>query len=141
MMTQSLTKNWVLTLAVAVAVGLPLVAVAKTVSGKVVSVSHQKVTVNNVVLDKVEVTVDSCAPNTGLVTVNYSPATVSEVTALGHLFDQKIMSARTPNMPQQAMINGYGVFWTDDTNRVLRTGILGHGVDCAKAAELVKQFP
>lgn len=112
----------------------------KVVAGKVVAVSHEKVTVNTTVLDKITVTVDSCDARGTLKTVHYSPATVSDRTALGHLFDQNETSGRTPNMEAQQQANGFGLFWVDDSNRVLRTGIMGHNVDCKNISGFVSQF-
>src|SRR5690348_3233811 len=91
----------------------------KYVAGKIVNVSHEKITVppNNVVLDKITVSVDSCDARGGpLKTVIYAPATVSDRTALGHLFDQDLQSARTANMERQNQPNGFGVFWVDESN-------------------------
>jgi hypothetical protein len=110
------------------------------VSGKVVAVSHEKTTVNNVVLDKITVTVESCEQRGALKTVHYSPATVSDRTVLGHLFQQNAASAITPNMPAQQQFNGYGLFWVDATQRVLRTGILGHGQSCPNVPGFLSQF-
>src|SRR5690349_16151693 len=67
---------------------------AGPVAGKVVAVSHEKVNVNNAWLDKVTVTVDSCAARGTLKTVHYLPATVSDRTALGHLFQNDLTHAR-----------------------------------------------
>lgn len=110
------------------------------VAGKVVNVSHEKVKINNKWLDKVEVTVQSCTKQGALDTVHYSPATVTDLAALGHLFDQNIHSARTYNNFKQKQINGYGVFWVDANKRVTRTGILGAGVGCAQVPDFLKQF-
>jgi hypothetical protein len=116
------------------------VAMPKYVAGKIVSVSHEKVTVNNIVLDKITVGVDNCSARGSIVTVNYLPATVSDRTALGHLFEQNILSARTANMEKQQRPNGFGLFWVDENNRVLRTGILGEMVDCNMVPQLARQF-
>lgn len=114
----------------------------KYVAGRIVNVSQEKVTVNTAVLDKITVSVESCDARGGaLKSVFYAPATVSDRTALGHLFDQDIQSARTPNMETQHQPNGFGIFWVDDTGRVLRTGILGANVDCNLVPALVNQFP
>ncbi len=128
-------------LAMAAAGLLAGAAHAANVAGKIVSVSHEKVNVNNVWLDKISVTVDSCdAPGT-LVTVQYSPATTSDRAALGHLFDQNITSARTADLKAQQMPNGYGVFWVDANNRVLRTGLLGSPLNCSHVQKIIQQFP
>ena len=134
----NIMKSAVAALAVASLAGS---ALAAQVAGKVVAVSHEKVQVGTAWHDKISVTVDSCdAPGT-LVTVTYAPATVSDRTALGHLFDQDLTSARTANMKAQNMPNGYGIFWVDATNKVLRTGLLGSPADCSHVPQLVKQFP
>ena len=111
-------------------------------AGKGVAVAHEKVNVNNRWLDKISVTVDSCQSRGVLKTVYYLPATVSDRTALGHLFEQDLQSARTANMehqPQQHP-NGFGVFWTDAQGRILRTGLLGHQAGCADVPHVLSQF-
>lgn len=113
----------------------------KHVAGKIVAVSHEKVNINNTWPDKVSVMVDNCdAPGT-LKTVYYSPATVSDMAALGHLFDENIHSAETAIVPMQSNANGFGLFWLDANDNVLRTGILGDKMDCAAAKALLNQFP
>jgi hypothetical protein len=125
---------------------LPSVAQAQAtppiiVSGKVVNVGHEKVSVNNVWLDKVTVTVESCEARGALKTVHYSPASISDRTVLGHLFSENIHSADSMSMEAQQQTSGYGIFWVDQNQRVLRTGILGHNVDCKNVQGLVSQFP
>jgi hypothetical protein len=111
------------------------------VAGKIVAVAHEKVNVNNQWLDKISVTVDSCDARGTLKTVQYFPATVSDRTALGHLFEQNLHSARTANMErQQQQPNGFGVFWVNAQNQVLRTGLLGHQVGCNDVNQALKQF-
>ncbi len=110
------------------------------VAGKIVNVSHEKVKVGNAWQDKVGVTVDSCAAPGKLETVWYAPGTDSSRTALGHLFDEGIMSAHTPDMKQQQMSNGYGVFWVDGNNTIQRTGILGARLDCGTVPAILQQF-
>lgn len=113
----------------------------KTVAGKVVKVTHHKVKVDTQWLDQVDVTVDSCAAPGQLVTVSYSPASISDRAALGHLFEEDLQSARTPDMKAQQLPNGYGLFWVDAANRVQRTGLLGSKLDCAAVPALIQQFP
>lgn len=113
---------------------------ADIVAGKVAAVEHEKIQVNNAWLDKVSVTVESCKQPGALEVVEYSPASIGDQTALGHLFDHDIHHARTPNMRQQQMPNGYGIFWVDANKKVQRTGLLGHQVDCSHVQALVDQF-
>lgn len=132
-----------LTLIAVAAVSMPAFAQKPPayVAGKVVAVAHEKVNVNNQWLDKISVTIDSCDARGTLKTVQYFPATVSDRTALGHLFEQDLQSARTPNMErQQQQPNGFGVFWVDAQNHVLRTGLLGHQVGCADVSKALSQF-
>lgn len=110
------------------------------VAGKIVSVSHEKVMVNNQSQDQITVTVESCQVPGQLKSVVYSPATVSDRTALGALYDETLTSARTANMAKQQMVNGFGLFWVDANNRVTRTGILGAKMDCSVVPSLLKQF-
>lgn len=115
----------------------------KHVAGKVVAVSHEKVKVGEQWLDQVKVKVDSCKARGTLEEVVYAPARISDLTALGHLAEQDVQHARTANIetpPQSASINGFGLFWVDDNNRVLRTGLLGHNVDCRLVPQLLQQF-
>jgi hypothetical protein len=121
---------------------LPAVAqpAPSVVAGKVVAVSHEKTNVNNQWLDKVSVTVDSCSARGTLKTVHYAPASISDRTALGHLFEQDLNSARTANMERQQQPNGFGIFWVDAEGRVLRTGLLGHQVGCNDINHALSQF-
>lgn len=112
----------------------------KHVAGKVVAVSHEKVNVNNQWLDQIKVKVASCANKNMLEEVVYSPATVSDRTALGHLFEEDLTHARTANLEAQQQINGHGLFWVDANNHVLRTGLLGHNVDCRNVPQLLQLF-
>ena len=110
------------------------------VAGKIVNVSHEKVQVNQKWLDKMSVTVESCQEPGTLKTVHYTPGFDSDRSALGHLFDQDIQSAYTPDMPKQQLPNGYGVFWTNEDNKVLRTGLLGSKLDCRAVPSMLQQF-
>ena len=113
----------------------------KTVGGKVVAVSHEKVQVNTQWLDQIRVKVESCAARGTLEEVVYSPATVSDRTALGHLFNEDLNQARAMTMDTpQRQINGYGLFWVDAANKVLRTGVLGSDIDCGQVPRLIQQF-
>ncbi|MBK8189294.1 MAG: hypothetical protein IPK79_02480 [Vampirovibrionales bacterium] len=126
--------------AMALAQAPPAAAPPKTVAGKVVKVAHQKVKVGAQWLDQISVTVDACATPAQQATVVYSPATVSDRTALGHLFEENLQSALSPDMKQQQMPNGYALFWVDANNIVQRTGILGSKVDCNAVPSLIQQF-
>ncbi len=110
------------------------------IAGKVASVSHQKVKVGQSWLDKISVTVDSCMTPGKLETVHYTPSIDSDRTALGHLFNEDVQSARTANMVKQKLPNGFGVFWVDQANKVLRTGILGSKMDCGIVPSILQQF-
>ncbi|MGE0201633.1 MAG: hypothetical protein AB7P76_11770 [Candidatus Melainabacteria bacterium] len=113
------------------------------VAGKVVAVSHEKVKVNEAWLDQIKVKVDSCRQPGKIEEVIYSPARVSDTTALGHLFDADLQHAWAVMMdkaPPQRQINGIGVFWVDANNHVQRTGLLGNDVDCSRVPALLGQF-
>ncbi len=131
-------------LLLALSVVLPSVAqqAPSAVAGKVVAVSHEKVNVNNQWLDKISVTVDSCDARGTLKTAYYLPATISDRTALGHLLQQDLDSARTANMEhqQQQQPNGFGIFWVDPQGRITRTGLLGHQVGCNDVSRALSQF-
>lgn len=118
----------------------PSFAENKVVAGKVVAVSEEKITANGKTFDQVTVSVEACDANGALKTVIYSPITISDRSALGHLFDQNLHSDRTANMPKQHQTNGFGMFWVDDKSIVHRTGILGSQVDCAMVPQLGSQF-
>jgi len=112
----------------------------KHVAGKVVAVSQEKVqTAPNQWADQIKVKVDSCQQRGKIEEVVYSPATISDRTALGHLFEENYTSAWTPLMEAQQTIGGYGLFWVDDANKVLRTGFLGSNVDCKAVPTLLQQ--
>lgn len=113
---------------------------AGEVAGKIVAVRYQKVTINKVVHDKVTVVVDDCLKPGQLTEVFYNPATITDLAVLGHLFDETIQSARTPNMPKQQMYNGHGVFWVDNAGNVKRAGLLGNPIECSKMGPIVQQF-
>ncbi len=110
------------------------------VAGKVANVSHEKVKVGESWLDKISVTVESCQTPGQLKTVHYTPGTDSDRTALGHLFEEDVQSARTANMVKQKLPNGFAVFWIDQANKVLRTGILGSKMDCRVVPSILQQF-
>jgi len=113
----------------------------KTVAGKVVAVSHEKVQVNNQWLDQIKVKVESCAKQGALEEVVYSSATVSDRAVLGQLFDGTFHQARAMTMDApQRQVNGYGLFWVDAANKVQRTGVLGADMDCAQVPKLIQQF-
>jgi hypothetical protein len=110
------------------------VAMAKDVSGKVVGVFVEPVTVNNRVLDKVSVTVSSCQGG-GLQTVSYLPGLVSEDNALGFLFNQQTQAARAAVTKNQYMnmVSGHVSFVADDkTNTVQKTTFWGYNWECGK---------
>lgn len=112
----------------------------KLIAGKVVAVSHEKVTLNNLWFDKITVTVDRCDARGALATVHYAPGTVSDRTALGHLLPQNMGLAQMPNMERQQQPNGFGLFWTDANGRILRTGIMGSQLGCNDVPRLSQQF-
>ena len=119
---------------------MSLSAYAGEVAGKIAAVRHEKVTVNKQVLDKVTVVVDDCLKPGQLTEVYYNPATISDLTVLGHLFDETTQSARTANMPKQQMFNGHGLFFVDEQGTVQRAGLLGHPISCNQISQLVQQF-
>ncbi len=127
-------------LVLALSVSSGLLANAGEVAGKIAAVRHEKITVNKQVLDKVTVVVDDCLKPGQLTEVFYNPATISDLTVLGHLFDETVQSARTANMPKQQMFNGHGLFFVDDKGIVQRAGLLGNPVSCAQISQLVQQF-
>lgn len=129
-------------LALSTSVAMAQQPLPKHVAGKVIAVSQEKVqTAPNQWADQIKVKVDSCQQRGKIEEVVYNPATISDRTALGHLFEENHTSAWTPliEVQQSASIGGYGLFWVDDSNKVLRTGILGSGVDCKAVPTLLQQ--
>ncbi len=113
-----------------------------TIGGKVVNVSHEKITLpNKTVADKVSVTIDPCdAPGT-LKTLTYNPSTVSDRHTLGFLYEANLNQARSPFMTKpQPQVNGFGLFWVDANNHISRSGFLGHNVGCGQVNQLTGQF-
>ena len=113
------------------------------VAGKIAAVSHEKVKVKEHWMDQVKVKVDSCTQPGQLQEVIYNPGRISDRTALGHLFEANIHQAHQAlmNKPQpQRQMNGFGIFWIDQNNHVLRSGFLGNNVDCGAVPALLQQF-
>lgn len=140
-MFQQLTRASLAAVLVAAAsTSLAFAEFPKHVAGKIVNVTHEHVKVNTAWLDQVTVTVDACVPPNQLVTVKYAPGTISDLDALGHLFDEDIHSAKTHADYKNQAPNGFGIFWLDQNDFVTRTGLLGYKMDCANVPDMLNQF-
>ncbi len=112
------------------------------IGGKIVNVSHEKITLaNKTVADKVSVTIDPCTTPGQLKTLTYNPSTVSDRHTLGFLYEANLNQARSPFMTKpQPQVNGFGLFWVDTNNHISRSGFLGHNVGCGQIGSLSGQF-
>lgn len=117
-----------------------LTATAEVVAGKVVAVSHQKVTAGSQTLDKVSVTVEPCNARGTQKTMAFAPSGVHDRNALGQLFMESYQHAVMPNMEAQQISNGYGVFWVDANGTIQRSGWLGAHENCASANQFEPLF-
>jgi hypothetical protein len=113
-----------ITLLVLPACLLPAVAQAREISGKVVAVFTEPVTINQKVLDKVSVTVASC-PTGKYETVVYSPGSVSEDNALGFLFEHSVQHGRAAVTKNQFMnmVNGHMTFTVPDNGTTVQKAV------------------
>jgi hypothetical protein len=111
-------------LATAMLMVLPALAQAREITGKVVAVFTEPVTVNQKVLDKVSVTVASC-PTGKYETVVYSPGSVSEDNALGFLFEHSVQHGRAAVTKNQFMnmVNGHMTFTVPDTGTTVQKAV------------------
>lgn len=119
----------------ALAVSAP--TMAKEVSGKVVAVYHEKVTVNNKVLDKISSTVRSCEPGNPFVTVNYSPGALSDDNAYGYIYNHLLNAARAAVTKSQYInsVSGHVTFTTNDSNTVSKTKFWGYNWECGRSLD------
>lgn len=117
----------------ALAVGLTSVALAKEVSGKVVAVYYEPVTINNKTMDKIAATVQFCGTGQ-FETVTYSPGAVSDDNSLGYLFTHLANHARSTSTKNQYMnaVQGYATFVTNDQNVVQKTTFWGYNWECGR---------
>ena len=112
-----------------------LAAEGREVSGKVVAVYHEPVTVNAKVLDKVSVTVDaSCASPSRYETVSYAPGAVSEDNHLGFLFRDLAVAARGMVQKNQFMnsVSGHVTLQVNEQNTVQKTTFWGYNWECGR---------
>ncbi len=117
----------------ALAVGITSAALAKEVSGKVVAVYYEPVTVNNKTMDKISATVQSCGTGQ-FETVTYTPGAVSDDNSLGYLFTHLANHARSTSTRNQYMnaVQGYATFVTTDQNVVQKTTFWGYNWECGR---------
>jgi hypothetical protein len=105
---------------------------AREITGKVVAVFVEPVTVNTKVLDKVSVTVAAC-PSGKYETVVYSPGNVSDDNSLGFLFEHQVNSARAAITKNQYMnmVSGHATFVVPDNGTtVQKTTFWGYNWEC-----------
>lgn len=112
---------------------------ASDVTGKVVAVYHESVQVNQKWLDKVSVTIDTCAPNQvpggQFATFSYSPGAVADDNALGFLFRDHANAARQTISKNQYMtvVGGHVTLAVNDQNKqIQKTTFWGHNWECGR---------
>lgn len=120
-------------LGMALVCGATLPAAARDITGKVVAVFHEPVVVNAKTLDKVSVTVNSCASGQWE-TFSYSPGVVSDDNSLGFLFTDLANSARLMVSKSQYMntVSGHVTLAVNEQNVVQRTTFWGYNWECGR---------
>lgn len=133
------TLRFVAGLACACALTTP--ALAYEVSGKVLAVYHEPVTINTKVLDKVSVTISSCNPAGQLETLSYPAGVVSDDNSLGFIYSQLATASHTPNVktPYMNMVNGYVTLVVNDAKVVQKTTFWGYNWECGKNIDTATQ--
>ena len=132
-------------LASALVLTLVPLAEAKEVTGKVLAVYYEPVTINNKVFDKVSVTVQACQPSpTPLVTAYYLPGSVSDDNSLGYLFNHHAIAARSNVMKNQYMNSVSGhvtLVINDQTQAIQKTTFWGYNWECGRDIEPGNRMP
>jgi len=115
---------------------LMLPALARDITGKVVAVYLEPVTVNSKVMDKVSVSVKSCATGQWE-TVSYSPGYVSDDNSLGYLYNNLANAARSMVTKNQYMssVSGHVTLAVNEQNVVQKTTFWGYNWECGQDAE------
>ena len=123
-------------LGLALAISIAPCALAKEVTGKVIAVFHEPVTVNAKTLDKVSATVLSCGTNT-METVSWSAGSLADDNSLGYLFNHLANHARSTSTKNQYMnsVMGHATFVTNDQNVVQKSTFWGYNWECGKNIE------
>ncbi|MCA9806463.1 MAG: hypothetical protein KC476_00780 [Cyanobacteria bacterium HKST-UBA06] len=113
---------------------LTLPVLAKEVTGKVVAVYHEKVTVDKKVLDKVSVTVRDCAQGGQYTTVHYPAGTISDENHNGGVYNLLNMANRQAETKSQYMnsVGGHVTFTTNDDLLVSKTRFWGYNWECGR---------
>jgi hypothetical protein len=118
---------------------------AKEVTGKVLAVYHEPITLNNKVFDKVSVTVHACSPSpTQLVTASYAPGSVSDDNSLGYLFNHQAIAARSSSSRNQFMNSVSGhitLLINDQTQLIEKTTFWGYNWECGRNIEKATTAP
>ena len=118
------------------ACGMILPAVARDVSGKVVAVYLEPVTVNNKVLDKVSVSMKNCASGQWE-TFAYSPGYVSDENSLGYLYNNLANAARSMVTKNQYMnsVSGHVTLVVNEQKAIQKTTFWGYNWECGQDVE------
>ena len=120
-------------LGIMLAGSLVLSASARDITGKVIAVYHEPVVVNTKTLDKVSVTVNSCASGQWE-TYSYSPGLVSDDNSLGFLYRDLTNAGRLAVMKNQFMnmVSGHVTLAVNDQNTIVKTTFWGYNWECGR---------
>ena len=113
-------------------------AQAREISGKVLAVFHESVSVNNRWLDKISVTINSCNPAGQWETVSYSPGVLSNENSLGFLYGEMAGAAHSVVMktPYLNSVSGYVTLAVNDQNVVQKTTFWGYNWECGRNVDI-----
>jgi len=111
-------------------------AQAKDITGKVVAVYHEPVTVNGKTLDKVSVSLSNCATGQWE-TFSYSPGGVSDDNSLGFLYRDLANAGRSMVSKSQYMtsVSGHATLVVNEQNVIQKTTFWGYNWECGKDIE------
>jgi hypothetical protein len=128
-----LNKIAISLLGIMLASGFALPASARDISGKVVAVYEEPVTLNAKTWDKVSVTVNNCATNQWE-TVSYSPGNIADDNSLGFLFNDLANAARSMVSKTQYMnsVSGHVTLTVNEQNVVQKTMFWGYNWECGQ---------
>lgn len=120
-------------LGVVLACGLAMPAQARDITGKVVAVYLEPVTVNTKVMDKVSVSVRDCTTGQWE-TASYSPGYVSDDNSLGFLYNNLANAARSMVTKNQFMssVSGHVTLAVNENKVIQKTTFWGYNWECGQ---------
>jgi hypothetical protein len=120
-------------LGIILAYGFMMPAQARDITGKVMAVYLEPVTVNTKVMDKVSVSVKDCATGQWE-TASYSPGYVSDDNSLGFLYNNLANAARSMATRNQFMnsVSGHVMLSVNENKVIQKTTFWGYNWECGQ---------